>query len=80
MPNWLWGMVEDVTAFEAYLWGTYIYSLTIYWLGKALKGRIDKRKQNRQQNEDSSKSQYIGFNVYGFPWAFMVSKIVSYCI
>ncbi|KAK0606389.1 hypothetical protein LWI29_037235 [Acer saccharum] len=66
VPNWLWGMVEDVIAFEAYHWGTYIYSLTIYWLGKALKGRIDKKKQNRQQNgeqqnEDSSKSQDIGY-------------------
>ncbi|KAK2636273.1 hypothetical protein Ddye_031065 [Dipteronia dyeriana] len=32
VPDWLWGLVEDITGFEAFPWGTYIYSVTLYWL------------------------------------------------
>ena len=47
VPDWIWGLVEDITAFEAFPWGTYIYSVTIYWLGTALDDRTKGRKQNR---------------------------------
>ncbi|KAK2637405.1 hypothetical protein Ddye_032197 [Dipteronia dyeriana] len=46
VPDWLWGLVEDITGFEAFPWGNYIYSVTLYWLGKALHDRRNGRKQN----------------------------------
>ena len=69
VPDWMWGLVEDITAFEAFPWGTYIYSVTLYWLGKALKDRTNGRKHNRNY----STVRDLGYNVYGFPWALMVS-------
>ncbi|KAI9194645.1 hypothetical protein LWI28_007860 [Acer negundo] len=44
--DWIWCLVEDIRAFEVFPWGTYIYSVTIYWLGKALNDRRNMRKQN----------------------------------
>ncbi|KAK2646199.1 hypothetical protein Ddye_021394 [Dipteronia dyeriana] len=71
--DWLWGLVEDITGFEAFPWGTYIYSVTLYWLGKALHDRRNGRKQNR----NNSTQQDLGYNVYGFPWALMYWAMVA---
>ncbi|KAK0578970.1 hypothetical protein LWI29_019163 [Acer saccharum] len=67
VPDWIWGLVEDITAFEAFPWGTYIYSVTIYWLGTAL----DDRTKGRKQNRNYSSRQDLGYCLYGFPWALM---------
>ncbi|KAK2646236.1 hypothetical protein Ddye_021431 [Dipteronia dyeriana] len=67
VPDWLWGLVEDITEFEAFPWGTYIYIVTLYWLGKVLPDRRNGRKKNRNY----STQQDLGYNVYGFPWALM---------
>ncbi|TXG48876.1 hypothetical protein EZV62_024751 [Acer yangbiense] len=67
VPDWIWGLVKDITAFEAFPWGTYIYSVTIYWLVTTLNDRTKGRKQNRNY----SSRQDLGYYLYGFPWAFM---------
>ncbi|KAK0603230.1 hypothetical protein LWI29_002724 [Acer saccharum] len=67
VPDWIWGLVEDIIAFKAFPWGTYIYSVTIYWLGTAL----DDRTKGRKQNRNYSSRQDLGYCLYGFPWALM---------
>ncbi|KAL5789369.1 hypothetical protein ACOSQ2_004257 [Xanthoceras sorbifolium] len=74
VPPWLWGLVDDLTAFEAFPWGTYVYSFTLYWLGKALSSRSSSKikKETKKKNTDTVKSQLFGYNVHGFAWALQI--------
>ena len=68
VPDMLWNMIEDLEAFQAFPWGTYIYSQSLYFLRLATK--VDKR------------SGKIGkkVNIYGFVWAFQVHSVTYYSI
>ncbi|KAK2637712.1 hypothetical protein Ddye_025507 [Dipteronia dyeriana] len=65
VPRWACMFVENLTAFECFPWGTYIYSTTVYYLRRFMTGR-NKKSQN------SNKKQNLGVNIYGFAWAFKV--------
>ncbi|KAL5742388.1 hypothetical protein ACOSP7_029120 [Xanthoceras sorbifolium] len=73
VPGWLWGLVEDLVAFENFPWGTYVYSSTIYWLGKVLRSRLGGRSNKQNMKEKMpAKKQNLGINIYGFPWSLMI--------
>ncbi|KAL5843641.1 hypothetical protein ACOSQ4_009599 [Xanthoceras sorbifolium] len=73
VPGWLWGLVEDLIAFENFPWGTYVYSSTIYWLGKVLRSRLGGRSNKQNMKEKTpTKKQNLGINIYGFPWSLMI--------
>ncbi|KAL5811324.1 hypothetical protein ACOSQ4_027892 [Xanthoceras sorbifolium] len=73
IPGWLWGLVEDLVAFENFPWGTYVYSSTIYWLGKVLRTRLGGRSNKQNMKEKTpAKKQNLGINIYGFPWSLMI--------
>ncbi|KAL5764489.1 hypothetical protein ACOSQ2_017083 [Xanthoceras sorbifolium] len=71
VPPWLWGLVDDLAAFEAFPWGTYVYSFTLYWLDKAFYSRSSSKKK-KKKNTDAVKSQLFGYNVRGFVWALQI--------
>ncbi|KAK2644648.1 hypothetical protein Ddye_019843 [Dipteronia dyeriana] len=68
VPRWACMFVENLTAFECFPWGTYIYSQTIYYLRRFMTSR-NKKSQN------SNKKQNLGVNIYGFAWAFQMEAI-----
>ncbi|KAL5819630.1 hypothetical protein ACOSQ4_023472 [Xanthoceras sorbifolium] len=73
VPSWLWGLVEDLVAFENFPWGTYVYNSTIYWLGKVLRSRLGSRSNKQNMKEKTpAKKQNLGINIYGFPWSLMI--------
>ncbi|KAL5752448.1 hypothetical protein ACOSQ2_022955 [Xanthoceras sorbifolium] len=73
VPDWLWGLVEDLVAFENFLWGTYIYSSTIYWLGKVLRSRVGGRsKKKNLKDKTLAKKQNLGIIIYKFSWLLMI--------
>ncbi|KAK2638071.1 hypothetical protein Ddye_025866 [Dipteronia dyeriana] len=65
VPRWACMFVENLTAFECFPWGTYIYSQTEYYLRRFMTSR-------NKKNHNSSKKQNMGVNIYGFAWAFQV--------
>ncbi|KAK3224483.1 hypothetical protein Dsin_011508 [Dipteronia sinensis] len=74
VPKWLWGMVEDLSVFEAFPWGTFIFSCTIYWLRRALVGRVHGEKDKTDKaggKKDKTGGEDIKYNIYGFSWALM---------
>ncbi|KAK3211241.1 hypothetical protein Dsin_015947 [Dipteronia sinensis] len=66
VPRWACMFVENLSAFESFPWGTYVYSQTIYYLRRFTTGREGRKKQNRKL----SQNQNVGVNVYGFVWTF----------
>ncbi|KAL5753752.1 hypothetical protein ACOSP7_021972 [Xanthoceras sorbifolium] len=72
VPGWMWGLVEDLVAFENFPWGTYIYSITIYWLRQVLRNRVGgRRKQinpedNPPDNPPANK-QNLDMGIEGYP-------------
>ncbi|KAK3189914.1 hypothetical protein Dsin_029475 [Dipteronia sinensis] len=41
IPFWLWWYVEDLPRYNSFPWGSYIYSMTLYYCQRAFKHRGD---------------------------------------
>ncbi|KAK3222926.1 hypothetical protein Dsin_009951 [Dipteronia sinensis] len=49
VPDWLWGLVEDITTFEAFPKGTNIYiEVSMVWLNQRLKPKPKLENRNRR--------------------------------
>ena len=60
IPSWVFSLVEDINAFESFLWGSYIFDVTLFWLknaaGKHL-GRLRGNGQKKEENEEKNKKK-----------------------
>ncbi|KAK3204846.1 hypothetical protein Dsin_018892 [Dipteronia sinensis] len=58
--GWLFSLIEDNDAFERFLWGSYIFDVTMFWLknaaGKHL-GRLRGDGQKKEENEEKNKNK-----------------------
>ncbi|KAK2645849.1 hypothetical protein Ddye_021044 [Dipteronia dyeriana] len=59
VPRWACMFVENLTAFECFPWGTYIYSQTVYYLRRFMTGR-------NKKSHNSNKKQNLGVYIYDF--------------
>ena len=60
VEDFMWTLVEDLHAFEAFPWGTYIYSQSLHYLRLAT-------KKDKLTSKVGKK-----INLYGVVWAFQV--------
>lgn len=60
VEDFVWTMAEDLGAFEAFSWGTYVYSQSLHYLRPA----TSERKLNGEVGKK--------VNIYGFVWTFQV--------
>ncbi|KAK2658180.1 hypothetical protein Ddye_004713 [Dipteronia dyeriana] len=71
---WALELVDDLDAFNKFLWGSFIYARTFNSLSSCLVGRDDKFKDKFKERVDvPAKRKVERYNVYGFLTAFQLT-------
>ncbi|KAK3225643.1 hypothetical protein Dsin_005505 [Dipteronia sinensis] len=66
IPGWMFALVEDEEAFKKFPWGSYIYSITLFWLKSltekhlsTLKGKKEEKKEEEEEEEEEKKKKAV---------------------
>ncbi|KAK0574577.1 hypothetical protein LWI29_025685 [Acer saccharum] len=62
IPAWLWLLVEDEKAFTSFLWGSYIFDVTLYWLKNAAEKHVKKlngKDQKKEEKKETNKKKNL---------------------
>ncbi|KAK3219477.1 hypothetical protein Dsin_013447 [Dipteronia sinensis] len=58
VTNWLFNLVEDFDAFNSFVWGHYVFKMTMHYLRHIFRSRCSKKGLAP-----------VRYRLYGFPWA-----------
>ncbi|KAK1577134.1 hypothetical protein Q3G72_019247 [Acer saccharum] len=74
VPVWQFRLVEDLDAFDVFLWGTHVYRRSIYGFKRAFDGpRQRLAEKRRQEGKDLDvQNLELTYNIYGLPHALLV--------
>ncbi|KAK3211910.1 hypothetical protein Dsin_016616 [Dipteronia sinensis] len=64
IPGWMFALVEDEEAFKKFPWGSYIYSITLFWLKRltekhlsTLRGKKEEKKKEEEKKEKEEEEE-----------------------
>ncbi|KAK3204602.1 hypothetical protein Dsin_018648 [Dipteronia sinensis] len=61
IPGWIFALVEDEEAFKKFPWGSYIYSITLFWLKRLTEKHLStlrgKKKEKKEEEEEEEKEE-----------------------
>ncbi|KAK3229606.1 hypothetical protein Dsin_001487 [Dipteronia sinensis] len=64
--GWMFALVEDEEAFKKFPWGSYIYSITLFWLKRltekhlsTLRGKKEEKKEEEGEEEEKKKKAIV---------------------
>ncbi|KAK0574636.1 hypothetical protein LWI29_026526 [Acer saccharum] len=62
IPEWMFALVEDEEAFKKFPWGSYIYSITLFWLKRFTQQHIHTLRGTTKEEEKKKEAEGRGKN------------------